>query len=140
MNHGRGDKNTRYTPQWASQRLLLGCFFVLLFGSIEKFHEPLFVSLQHANESIQSPSAKYSLAQLPAKLRIRNDALKRQTDGELLKAFDLPTDDEVLLSLFTPLWSSTVYNLKFDCATFHHESSNHSLLPPTRAPPNHAIS
>lgn len=142
MWHGRSCTNARYTPQWASQRLLLGCFFILLFGAIELFHAPHFAIFQQADENLKSHSTQYSVAQHPAKLRIRNDSPKRQTDEDLLKAFErlkafeLPSGDLFLPSV--PLTLGPVFAYKHDLNRVapHYACSCRAVLPPNRAPPS----
>lgn len=140
MWHGRGFRNTRYTPQWASQRLLLGCLLILLLGAVEQFHEPHSASLHQADESVQSHSTQYSLAPLPTKLRIRNESLKRQSEDELLKALELSSSDMGLPSATLPLTSVLNYKPVLNRVVSNDACSCHAVLPPNRAPPSYTAS
>lgn len=140
MWHGRRFRNARYTPQWASQRLLLGCLFILLLGAVEQFHKPHFASLHQADESVHSHSTQYSIAPLPAKLRIRNETLKRQTADELLKALELSSNDIGLPSATLTLASVLTYKSVVNGIVSNDACSCHAVLPPNRAPPNFAAS
>lgn len=140
MWHERGFRNASYTPQWASQRLLLGCLFFLLLGVVEQFHEPHFASLHKADESVQSHSTQYSLAPLTAQPQIKNESLKRQTQDELLKVIELYSDDIQLPSATLTLGSILTYKPVLNRVVFNDACSCHAVLPPNRAPPSHAAS
>ncbi|KKO09236.1 hypothetical protein LCGC14_0035770 [marine sediment metagenome] len=140
MCQGRGVRNVSYTPQWASQRLLLGCLFILLLGVVEQFHEPHFASLHQADESVHSHSTQYSIAPLPAKLRIRNDSLKRHTEDELLKALELSSSDMDLPSATLTLDSMLNYKPVLNRVASNDTCSCHAVLPPNRAPPSYTAS
>ncbi|NYT72105.1 hypothetical protein HZU72_06620 [Halomonas sp. QX-2] len=136
MQQGGGDgKNVGHTPLWTSQLLLLGCFLVLLSGAIEQFYKPHFTELQQADENLKSLSSHYGFAPLPTKLRIRNDAAKRQADKELSKGIEWSGDDNPPVSFVASLHSAISHQAILGRIVSNDSSGCALLLPPGRAPP-----
>jgi len=140
MRHGVSGKNARYMPQWASRRLLLVCFLVLLFGAIEQFHEPHFAVFHQADENLQSHSTQYSVASLPAKPRIKNNSPKWLTDEDLAESLDLPISDGIFPAAAITLAPLVLYPLVLTRVVSCYSSSCRMTLPPNRAPPHIAVS
>jgi hypothetical protein len=136
MPHAVRGNNVGYTPQRTSRCLLLGCFLILLFGAIEQFHKPHFAVFQQADESVLGQSAPYSVAPLPAKLRVQNDSSKRQADEELLQLFDLSTGDALPPNIYDTNLLSLSYGPILNRVAPSYLRSCRTLLPPNRAPPN----
>jgi len=135
MQHEVSSNNTRYTPQRASQCLLLGCFLILLFGAIEQFHKPHFAVFQQADENILRQSTHYGVAPLPAKLRIQNDSSKRQADEELLQLFELSSGDALPPNVYDIRLLTLSYGPILNRVAPSYLCSCRTLLPPNRAPP-----
>lgn len=136
MTHEVSVKNMIHTPQRASQWLLLGCFLILLFGAIEQFHKPHFAVFQQSDENLLRQSTLYSVAPLPAKLRIQNDSSKRQTDEGLLQLFELSSGDALLPHAYDTRLPALSYGPILNRAAPRYRCFCRTLLPPNRAPPN----
>lgn len=136
MRHGVSGQNARYMPQWASRCLLLGCFLVLLFGAIEQCHAPHFAAFHQADENLQSHPTQYSVASLPAKLRIRNESTKWLTDEALAESLALPISDELFPGATITLPPVILYHAVLARVVFCYSNSCRTILPPNRAPPH----